>query len=207
MSKCAKSILFLALLFPVCAFPRDAAIATGIGEAKLNGKVLSHASAVFAGDEMQTAADSAIVLHGKGFSVQVGPMADSFLERNALRLRTGTVEAKGLINVLAGEIRIVSDSAKTSFTVLRSTDQVKVSARSGLVIIRRGGERVELKPGEVRTFADGIAENASPNSIKRRRIGAKMGAGLGAGTAVGAVVARQLKDQKSAKGSVSPSQP
>jgi hypothetical protein len=207
MSATSKSILFLALLFPVCALARNAAIATGIGETKLNGKALVHASAVFAGDELQTAADSAIVLHGKGFTVQVGPMADSFLEKTALRLGTGSLEAKGLINVLAGEIRIISDSASTAFKVSRSSGTVCVAAKSGLLIIRRGRERVELKPGESREFDENNVTMAATPSIGRGNL-KKAGAVVTAtGTAVGTVVASHLKNSKNALVSISPSRP
>jgi hypothetical protein len=205
MSTTAKFMFFLALLFPVYGLSRDAVIATGVGNAKLNGRTLLHLSAVFAGDKLQTESDSAIVLHGKGFSAQVGPMADSVLETDALLLGTGGVEATGLINILAGDVRIVSDSAKTMFTVYRSAGTVSVSVKSGLAIVRRGRERVELKPGEARTFADGVKEKPVQISTKHSRTAAKTSLEVGAGSAAGVVVATHLKDSKNDQVSISPS--
>ncbi len=189
-----RFILLLAVLLPNLGHCREAAIATGSGNARLNGKALVRTSAVFEGDELQTAEDSAIVLHGKGFSVQVGPLADSILQKNSLRLAAGTVQAKGLIDVIAGDIRILSDSGSTMYIVSRLSGTVNVTAKAGLVIVRRGRERFQLKAGQRKSFAELRLPTPSQKQVKGRSTAAKTGLGVGASSAIGAVLATHLRD-------------
>lgn len=199
MYRLAKFIFWVAVLFSANGYGRDAAIATGSGNTKLNGHALMRPSAVFTGDELETAADSAIVVHAKGFSVQVGPMATSFVEKRALLLMTGTAQARGLVDILAGQLRVISDSADARFMVSCSGGTVSVIVKAGAVIVRQGQWRVILRAGESRTFEKADSVTTVPKAGKHTTLAPKAGVGVAAGSGIGAAIAKHLGDGEPAQ--------
>lgn len=191
MYNVSRLILSAVVLFPLFAHCGDTMTATASGDVKLNAKPLVRSSTVFPGDELETTADSAVVLQGKQFSLQVGPTATSVVEERAVRLETGTVQAKGLATIRAGVVTAFGDTSDATFNVSHSSEKVSVKVTAGVVVVRHLSERVVIAKGQSRTFDDNGTSSTAPHH-DRKWAAAAIGAASGA--ASGAIVASHLKN-------------
>lgn len=191
MSPLVKFIFWVAVLFPTIGYCGDAALAIGSGVVKLNGKVLVRSSAVFPGDELKTEADSAVVLHAKGSTVQVGPRTVFEVRSGGLALASGSARVTGKLSLVAADVTVNADLQSTSYVVARGDRVVIVTAIRSPIQVQVGKRKVIVRGGETRSFSDdGITfPPVGPNRNKR-----SAAVGFASGAGVGAVIASHLND-------------
>lgn len=191
MTRLAKLVFWLAVLFPTIGYCGNAAIATGSGNVMLNGRWLMRSSAVFSGDELKTETDSAVVLHSKGSTIQVGPRALIVLGEDALIVETGTARVSGTSKVLAGNVTISPYAHGANFVVMRSGGVITVKVLKESIRIQRRAEEIVLSQGENRSFQENDSSNLAARGRNKREA---MATGTTLGAGIGAVIASHLND-------------
>ncbi len=183
-------VTFILISLCTCAMFADAAtnaaIAFPVGEASLNGTVLTRSSPVFDGDQLRTGRTSSLVLNLPGASVQVGPNSVVRYRGGVLELSSGTTRIAGAEGVLSGGIT-VSAAGPARYAVERSGIETAVSLISGELKLERGKEVVTISAPGTYSFRDD--EPLSP--VKKHGKALKVGIGAAAaGTA--AIISRWL---------------
>lgn len=173
-------ICVLALLVPMQLLAADSASAMlyTSGSAWLNGAEVPKSAAVFAGDLVQTRADSSANINAAGSSVMVlsdslvkfqGPTVE--VEHGAVRVATSS----GLA-AQAGEVTVKpAGNTWTEFQVTDVDGQVQIAANKGDLTIQDQQGTTTLSQGQQTTKDD----TSQPEKKKHRRRGA------GAATAAG----------------------
>lgn len=173
-------VCVLAILVPMQLLAADSASAMlyTSGPAWLNGTEVPKSAAVFAGDLVQTKADSSASINAAGSSVMVlsdslvkfqGPTVE--LEHGAVRVAT----SNGLATQ-AGEVTVKpAGNTWTEFQVTDVDGQVQIAANKGDLTIQDQQGTTTLSQGQQTTKDD----TSEPEKKKRKRRGA------GAATAAG----------------------
>lgn len=173
------------LAVPACLFAADsgAAMLYANGAAWLNGSHVPNASAIFAGDLVQTRSDSAANIHAPGSSITV--LGDSLVkfEGASLKVEHGGVSvatSKGVATT-AGEVRIApASNAWTEFNVTDSDGTVRIAARKGDLTVTDESGTVTLPQGQETTRDDqSQSTDNSKKKNKKRAAGAAPAAGGG----------------------------
>lgn len=191
MSPSWKFVVWVIVFFSVAGSCADAAIAVGTGNVKLNGKELTRSSAVFPGDELRTEAGSAVVLHAKGSTVQVGPAAVFSVRPGGLALSSGSARVNGKLSLVIAAVTVNADLRSVNYMVTCSDGLVFVTAITGSVQIQSGKNAALIRAGETRSFAEDGSPFPSSSPIRARRA---VATGFAAGASVGAVIASHLSD-------------
>jgi hypothetical protein len=166
----------------------NAAVMYGKGTVWVNGKSAPPSSAVFAGDLIQTQAESIATLDAPGSGVIVLQNSLVKFEKNAVSLQHGGVSvatSKGMI-ALAREVTVTpASNAWTEFEVADADGTIQVTASKGNVNVSCGKGTAYLSEGEQTTPDD------SGNCGKKRKGGAVPPMDRGAGPYIlgGAIVA------------------
>ena len=171
---------FMAIVFPVALLAADlpGAMLYSHGTALLNGNSISRSSAIFAGDLVQTNADSVANINATGSSVLV--LNESLVEYqgNTLKLEHGgvTVSTSKLLATRAGSVMVspVAD-AWTEFEVKDVDGKVQILARKGDLTVKDDSGTTTLAQGQETTRDD-----TQQNDKKNRRVAAAEIPGYGA---------------------------
>lgn len=130
-----------------------AAIATAVGEATLNGSVLTRSSAILSGDCLATGPSAALILHLSGSSIHIGPGSEARYHATSLELISGTAEVDGHESIVTGKYTL-TPAAESRFTVRRALTRTALHFLSGKLQLRRGNHIATITtPGDY-TFED-----------------------------------------------------
>ena len=188
------SVWFLLLLYPPAAMGTEvnAALVQPQGNVYLNGGAFAHATAVFLGDQVQTAERASATFMVKGSTLLLA--ADSLLRYrgNVVELQRGSVlitTTRGMSARTAGLTitPVVGGSAR--FLVVYTQGRVQITALENNLAIDDGRAKALLEQGQTTRLEAG--GNALPHfkaSLTGGEIAALIfgiGAAVGAGVAVG----------------------
>ena len=162
----------LLLIVPASLFAADtgAAMLYAEGAAWLNGGHIPKSSAIFAGDLVQTGANSAANIHASGSSITV--LGDSLVqfEGSSLNVKHGGVSvstSKGTAT-MAGDVKVApASNAWTEFNVTDTDGLVRIAARKGDLTITDDSGTTTLAQGQ-ETTRD---EQSDQNDKKKKKKG------------------------------------
>jgi len=174
----------LLLVFPASLFAADsgAAMLYATGAAWVNGSHVPNASAIFAGDLVQTRSDAAANINAPGSSITV--LGDSLVQFDgaSLKVEHGGVAistSKG-VAASAGDVKV--SPASNSWTEFNMTDvdgTVKIAARKGDLSITDDNGTTTLAQGQETTRDEQSDQSDSKKKNKKRGTGAAPAAGGG----------------------------
>ena len=174
----------LLLAFPASLFAADsgAAMLYATGAAWVNGSHVPNASAIFAGDLVQTRSDAAANINAPGSSITV--LGDSLVQFDgaSLKVEHGGVAistSKG-VAASAGDVKV--SPASNSWTEFNMTDvdgTVKIAARKGDLSITDDNGTTTLAQGQETTRDEQSDQSDNKKKNKKRGTGAAPAAGGG----------------------------
>ena len=174
----------LLLVFPASLFAADsgAAMLYATGAAWVNGSHVPNASAIFAGDLVQTRSDAAANINAPGSSITV--LGDSLVQFDgaSLKVEHGGVAistSKG-VAASAGDVKVAP--ASNSWTEFNMTDvdgTVKIAARKGDLSITDDNGTTTLAQGQETTRDEQSDQSDNKKKNKKRGTGAAPAAGGG----------------------------
>jgi hypothetical protein len=126
-----------------------AAMAMASGVAALNGTTLTRSTTIFAGDKLETAANSAVTINVSGSTVLIGANSRVHYFGDSLALHSGTMQvntSKGL-KLQTDSVTVEPNKDAAKYRVDRSTDTVQIAAITGELRVNNGGEVAVLPPG------------------------------------------------------------
>lgn len=171
-----------------------AAIATAIGEALLNGNVLTRSNTVLDGDRLTTGDSAALILHLPGSSIHIGPNSEARYRGTTLELISGSTDVQGRESVVSGPFSI-SPAGESRFTVQRDRKQINLHLlRGSLKISHAHKAKMITVPGEY-TFQD----DALAPAVKSRPITDALAVAAGATAGTSVVIAHWLTGKDAAK--------
>lgn len=152
LSLCLVFVLPASLL---CA-ETHAAMVFASGIASLNGTALPRSTAVFAGDILETAKNSAIIINANGSTVQIGATSKVKFQGDALDLNSGVtqVTTNNGMKVQADTLTVAPMKQAAKYQVSRAPGKVVVAALSGSVSVLNGKMTDVLTAGEAKTYTD-----------------------------------------------------
>jgi hypothetical protein len=156
-------------------------MATAIGEAFLNGNVVTRSSAVLSGDRLATGPSAALVLHLSGSSIHIGPGSEALYRATTLELISGSAEVHGRESIVAAGYTL-TPAAESRFTVQRGRTQTTLHLLSGKLQLRHGnGTSTIATPGDYT-----LQDDAPAPPVKHRGItkALPITAGAAAGTSI-----------------------
>jgi hypothetical protein len=175
----------LLLVFPASLFAADsgAAMLYATGVAWVNGSHVPNASAIFAGDLVQTRSDAAANINAPGSSITV--LGDSLVQFDgaSLKVEHGGVAistSKG-VAASAGDVKVAP--ASNSWTEFNMTDvdgTVKIAARKGDLNITDDNGTTTLAQGQ-ETTRDEQSDQSSDGKKKNKKRGTGAAPAAGGG--------------------------
>jgi hypothetical protein len=175
----------LLLAFPASLFAADsgAAMLYATGAAWVNGSHVPNASAIFAGDLVQTRSDAAANINAPGSSITV--LGDSLVQFDgaSLKVEHGGVAistSKG-VAASAGDVKVAP--ASNSWTEFNMTDvdgTVKIAARKGDLSITDDNGTTTLAQGQ-ETTRDEQSDQSSESKKKNKKRGTGAAPAAGGG--------------------------
>jgi hypothetical protein len=175
----------LLLAFPASLFAADsgAAMLYATGAAWVNGSHVPNASAIFAGDLVQTRSDAAANINAPGSSITV--LGDSLVQFDgaSLKVEHGGVAistSKG-VAASAGDVKVAP--ASNSWTEFNMTDvdgTVKIAARKGDLNITDDNGTTTLAQGQ-ETTRDEQSDQSSDSKKKNKKRGTGAAPAAGGG--------------------------
>lgn len=172
----------LTILFPMVTFAADsnAAMLYTNGPAWVNGAhVPRAASAIFAGDLLQTRSDSIANINEPGSSVTVLSESLVQFEGSSVKIEHGgvTVSTSRQLSTTAGVVKVApASTAWTEFNVVDVDGTVKIIARKGDLTITDGKEVTTLVQGQETTRDE---NSDSSNGNKKKGAAIPVGASQG----------------------------
>jgi len=191
----------LAVVFPahVLVAESPAAMLYTTGSAWVNGSEVPKSAAMFAGDLLQTPADSTASIQANGSSVMVQPDSLVKFEGTAVEIEHGGVRVttSRAMEARAGDVTVKpAGSSWTEFQVVDVDGQVEIAANKGDVTVRDDQGTTTVAQGQQTTRDD--TSDTEKKKKKRRGAGAATAAkggimsskaavytGLGVGAGVG----------------------
>ena len=143
--------LAMALVLPMSVMLGEtkAAMAMASGVAALNGAALSQSSTIFAGDQLETSANSAITINVSGSTVLIGANSRVHYFGDSLALHSGTMQVnttKGM-KLQTDSVMIGPNNDVAKYRVDRSSDTVQIAAVTGELRVDNGGQVAVVPPG------------------------------------------------------------
>jgi hypothetical protein len=180
-------VLLLIMPASLSAADSGAAMLYSDGAAWLNGGHVPKSSAIFAGDLVQTGADSAANIHAPGSSITVLGESLVQFEGTALKLEHGGVSvatSKGVM-AIAGDVRVApASNAWTEFNVIDTDGTVRIAARKGDLTITDDNGTTTLAQGQETTRDEQSAPSTTDQDKKKKKKKAVAGAAPAAGGGV-----------------------
>lgn len=143
--------LSMALVFPVSELLGEtkAAIAMASGVAALNGAALSHSTTIFAGDQLETAANSAITINVSGSTVLIGANSRVHYFGDSVALHSGSTQVntnRGL-KLQTDSVTIEPNKDAAKYRVDRNSQIVQIAALTGELRVDNGGDVAVVPQG------------------------------------------------------------
>lgn len=143
--------LAMALVFPMSVMLGEtkAAMAMASGVAALNGATLSHSSTIFAGDQLETSANSAVTINASGSTVLIGANSRIHYFGDSVALHSGSMQVnttKGM-KLQTDSVMIGPNKDAAKYRVDRSSNIVQIAALAGELRVDNGGEVAVVPPG------------------------------------------------------------
>ncbi len=167
----------LLLIVPASLLAADsrAAMLYADGATWLNGGHVPKSTAIFAGDLVQTGAESAANIHATGSSITV--FGDSLVkfEGGSVKVQRGgvSVATSKSISTTAGDVKIApASNAWTEFNVTDSDGLVHIAARKGDVTVTDDSGTVTLAQGQETTRDDQSDQDKDKKKKDKKRSGA-----------------------------------
>ncbi len=189
----------LVVLFPASMVMADAtsAMLNATGSVTVNGSPIERATAIFAGDKVQTGANSIATLTNEGSSVTVPGNSSLVFSKSFVNVLCGTAlvsTSRGLSvrvsNLLVQPVR----GAQARFQITQNEGQLQIIAREGTLAIDNGATTSSLQAGRMLTapatcmaapYADDqTSSSPMPQDQSQDQQGKKRGAGGGMGRSV-----------------------
>ena len=143
-----------------------AAMLYGTGEVTVNGKPVSRASAIFAGDKIYTGKESAVTLSFGGSRVNLPADSAIIYQPNTIVMEHGRalLQAKrGTVAQLAG-VRVRPAAASARFQLIQSDSKIQIAALEGSVEVSDGTNTTELPQGKEMTHQPATEKGAQGDS-------------------------------------------
>ncbi len=186
-------VIILALSAALADPTTSAAIATAIGEASLNGSVLTRSSAVLNGDRLATGPSAALVLHLSGSSIHIGPNSEALYRGTSLELLSGSAEVHGRESIITGP-NTLTPAAESRFTVQRAAMQTVFHLLGGKLQLRRGKDTATITTPGLYTVQDDAPAAPLKHHVVTKTL--PIAAGTAAGTSI--VIAHWLTRKQAA---------
>jgi FecR protein. len=143
--------LALAVTFPMSVMLGEtkAAMAMASGPAVLNGATLTRSTTIFAGDKLETGANSAVTINVSGSTVLIGANSRVHYFGDTLALHLGSMQvntSKGM-KLQTDSVTVEPNKEIAKYRVDRSTDTVQIASLTGELRVNNGGEVAVLPPG------------------------------------------------------------
>lgn len=178
-SACLRTVsCVLIVVFPCSLFAEETTPAVMLytrGETLLNGTAVPRSSALFAGDLVQTEADSVANINAKGSTILL--LSDSLLryEGDAVQLEHGgvRVSTSESISAQAGDVKVSpSTNEATEFEVRDVDGRVQIAALKGSVTISDHGNTAILAQGQETSRDETPSPSDQAKNKKRRKVAA-----------------------------------
>jgi hypothetical protein len=132
----------LLLFFPVTmlALPPQGTVQAQ-GTVTVNGALVPNATTVFAGDKIQTAANSTATISGQGTVIQLDPNTSAIFSDKALDLGCGgatVTTTMGQVVRVSGITITPAGQGTTKFRVSQSDGTLKITAEQGSIVVDDG---------------------------------------------------------------------
>jgi hypothetical protein len=149
----------LAVLLPAATMSAEthAAMLYTSNPVKVNGVGAERSSAVFAGDRIETPANTTVTLTSAGSTILVGPVSSLVYEGEALRLGSGSTVVtteKGMKTQVQRLVILPAAQQRSSYGVIRSDGQVMIAAFHGSVKILDGASETIVADGDTASMPD-----------------------------------------------------
>lgn len=188
--------LLLLVAFPASTILADsnAAMLYAKGAVAVNGAGATRSSAVFAGDKIQTKADSSVTISSAGTTLIVPANSSVVYQGNAIEVGTGAVQVNTTRNMSAkvDEFTVTpAADGNATFQVSRVDGTVTIAAERGAVVVSDGESSKVVKEGTSQTTTDDQIPDPGQKKKKRRGGAAPIpvaGQGLGQKALIGAAI-------------------
>ena len=149
----------LAVVFPAVTMSAEthAAMLYAAGTVTLNGVGSERASAIFAGDSIQTPASGLVTLTAEGSTVLVGPLSTLIYRGTSVELGSGTamVTTDRAMRTQVRRLMISpAASGRSSYRVSRGEGKLMIAALHGPLKISDGSNDSLVAEGETATMPD-----------------------------------------------------
>ena len=140
----------LLLVFPgVCFAAESSALAQGFGEVQVNGTRMARTTTVFSGDKLSTGQGS-VSLSAPGLTAVIAQNSRVEYARNGLNLLEGTAVVTSqpgqVSSACSASVEAVDKNSK--YTIRRQGTGIVVTAQSGRVRVRNGGDNQVINAGQ-----------------------------------------------------------
>lgn len=165
---CCALMIFITMPAPLFAAETNAAMVYARGTTWVNGTEIPKSSVLFAGDMVQTKADSAANITLAGATVTVLPNSLVRFEGGALQLQHGgiTVLTSSKLPIRTGDMVVTPTSADwTEFWIGETDDDVTVMARKGDVTVSDSSGTTTLAAGQETTREKKKKRRRSPGAV------------------------------------------
>ncbi len=147
------------LVFPASVVLAEsrAAMAMASGVAALNGSALSRSAAIFAGDQLETGANSAITISANGSTVLVGANSRLHYFGDSVELHLGTTQVSTTKGMKLETDTVSAEPNKGGtgkYRVDRAEHTVVIAALSDELRVNNNGESTVLEPGSTMTLKE-----------------------------------------------------
>ena len=184
----------MVLCFPAATMLADvnAAMLQVAGDVQVNGARTNRSRAVFAGDRVQTGAESTATVSTTGSTLLLGPASDMLFEGSTVQMRAGSlaVSTSKSIAVQVGILSIKPAKAeRTRFEIRHEAGVLQVVAREGSLSVSNGKDMVLLEAGQMLSQAADAKAPSMPRATSAVAPGLIIGLLIAAGVAAGVGVA------------------
>jgi hypothetical protein len=166
----------MVVLFPAAMVMADAtsAMLNATGNVTVNGSPIQRATAIFAGDKVQTGANSIATLTSEGSSVTVPGNSSLVFSRSFVNVLCGTAlvsTSRGLSVRVSNLLVQPPRGAPARFQITQNEGQLQIIAREGTLAIDNGATTSSLQAGRMLTapatcmaapYTDDEAGSSSP---------------------------------------------
>jgi hypothetical protein len=127
------------------------------GQARLNGGAVPGSSAIFAGDTVETDADSAANINALGSNIVISPGSLLIFQSDGINLEHGAVTvatSKGLVVHVGDAAVAATHSSMTQFEISDGGGTIHISATKGDLSITDGSGTTQMAEGSQTTRPD-----------------------------------------------------
>lgn len=185
----------MVLCFPAATLLADvnSAMLRVAGDVHVNGARTTRSTAVFAGDRVQTGAESTATLSTTGSTLLLGPASNVLFQGNTVQVQAGSlaVSTSRGMSVQVGILSVKPAKDEMSrFEVRNEAGVLQVVAREGSLSVSNGTDMVLVEPGQTLSQAADAKAPSMPRATSAVAPALIIGLAIAVGVAaaVGATV-------------------